>query len=131
MLGHDPWTRDYATVGGTISTNGMGYYGGNYGSMGDQVLGLRAVLADGSVLETPAVPSSSTGLDLRRLLIGTEGTIGLITEATLRCYPIPELERILAFTFQSFGDAFRAAIKLRAKGVNPASIDLQEESSEK
>jgi FAD/FMN-containing dehydrogenase len=131
MLGHDPWTRDYATVGGTISTNGMGYYGGKYGSMGDQVLGLKAVLADGSVVETAAVPNSATGMDLRRLLIGTEGTIGLITEATLRCFPIPEVEKILAYTFRSFGDAFRAAIKLRAKEVDPASIDIQEEAGEK
>ena len=97
FLGHDPWTRDYATVGGAVSTNGLGYYGGRYGTMGDQVLGLQAVLADGTVVDTTPVWTASTGLDLKRLFIGTEGSLGLITEATIRCHAAPEAEVVLAY----------------------------------
>ena len=102
LLGHDPWTRDYATVGGAISTNGLGYYGGRYGTMGDQVLGLQAVLADGTVVDTTPVPDPSTGLDLKRLFIGTEGSLGLITEATIRCHPAPATEVVLVYSFSNF-----------------------------
>jgi len=91
-LGHDPWSRPRATVGGAIGTNGMGYAGYLRGTMGDQVLGLEAVLADGSVVRTRSVPRSTTGLDLKRLFIGTEGTLGIVTAATLRVFPVPEKE---------------------------------------
>jgi FAD/FMN-containing dehydrogenase len=127
FLGHDPWTRDYATVGGAISTNGMGYYGGKYGGMGDQVLGLKALLADGTMIQTSAVPNSSTGFDLKRLLIGTEGTFGLIVEATLRCFPIPESETVIGFSFPSFEEAYTAALKVKSSDLNPASSAINGE----
>ena len=75
MLGHDPWTYPVATVGGAISTNSLGYRGGKYGSMGDQVLGMEAVLPQGELLQTRAVPKSSTGIDLKRLMIAGEGLL--------------------------------------------------------
>lgn len=81
ILGHDPWTRPLATLGGAISTNSLGYVGGEYGSIGDQVLGLKVVLADGSILATCPVSRSSTGLNLTKLFIGTEGCLGIIAEA--------------------------------------------------
>jgi len=56
-LGHDPWTISIATVGGTISTNGLGYRGGQYGSMGEQVLGLEVVLPNGQLLPHGRCPS--------------------------------------------------------------------------
>ncbi len=124
MLGHDPWTRDYATVGGSISTNGMGYYGGRYGSMGEQVLGLKGVLANGTKIQTPAVPYSSTGFDLRRLFIGTEGTLGLLIEATLRCFPIPKAQEIMGFSFPTFEIAFKTALRMRDEDLSPASMDI-------
>src|SRR5436305_14086734 len=93
-LGHDPWSRPRATVGGAIGTNGLGYAGYLRGTMGDQVLGLEAVLADGTVIRTRAVARSTPGLDLKRLFIGTEGTLGIATAATLRVFPVPEHEDI-------------------------------------
>ncbi len=123
FLGHDPWTREYATVAGAISTNGMGYYGGKYGSMGDQVLGLKVVLADGTVIKTTTVPNSSTGVDLKRLFIGTEGSFGLITEATIRCFPKPRAERVFAYSFKNFKIAFKAVLKIRNSDIAPTSID--------
>src|SRR5439155_18426448 len=87
-LGHDPWSRLRASVGGAIGTNGIGYAGYLRGTMGDQVLGLEAVLADGSVIRTRPAARSTTGLDLKRLFIGSEGTLGIVTGATLRVFPI-------------------------------------------
>ena len=64
-LGHDPWTVGVATVGGTISTDSLGYLGGAYGSMGDQVLGLEVVMPDGSVTTLGGGLPEMGGLDLR------------------------------------------------------------------
>ncbi|TMA12017.1 MAG: FAD-binding oxidoreductase [Deltaproteobacteria bacterium] len=62
ILGHDPWTLPVATVGGAISTDSVGYRGGLYGSMGEQVLGLEGVLPNGEILRTRPVPKSSAGM---------------------------------------------------------------------
>src|SRR6266702_6032567 len=95
-LGHDPWSRPRATLGGAIGTNGIGYAGYLRGTMGDQVLGLESVLADGTILRSRPAVRSTTGLDLKRLFIGTEGTLGIVTSSTLRVFPIPEREDIHA-----------------------------------
>jgi FAD/FMN-containing dehydrogenase len=126
-LGHDPWTVGIATVGGTISTNGLGYRGGQYGSMGEQVLGLEVVLPDGQVLRTRAVPKSSTGPDLTQLFIGAEGVFGLITEATLQVFPAPEAHALLAFTFPTFAHGFAAVAEMAAMGLRPALLELTED----
>ena len=63
-LGHDPWTFPVATVGGTLSTNGLGYKGGRYGGIGDQALALEVVLADGTLFRTRAVRRHSAGPNL-------------------------------------------------------------------
>ena len=96
ILGHDPWTVPVATVGGAISTNSVGYRAGIYGSMGEQVLALTAVLPNGEILSTRAVSKHSAGIHLNSLLIGGEGCFGIITEATLRIFPEPET-RLIGF----------------------------------
>jgi alkyldihydroxyacetonephosphate synthase len=126
-LGHDPWTVGIATIGGTISTNGLGYRGGQYGSMGEQVLGLEVVLPDGQVLRTRAVPKSSTGPDLTQLFIGAEGVLGLITEATLQVFPAPEAHALLAFAFPTFDHGFAAVLEMAAVGLQPALMELTED----
>ena len=124
MLGHDPWTLPVATVGGAISTNSMGYRGGLYGSMGEQVLGLEAVLPDGEVLRTRAVPKSSTGIDLKCLLIGGEGCFGIITEATIRIFPAPEKRVLHALRFESFEVGYNAIQEMFRLRVQPAVLDF-------
>ena len=124
ILGHDPWTLPVATVGGAISTNSVGYRAGVYGSMGEQVLGLEAVMANGEILRKRAVPRSSTGPDLRLLLVGGEGCFGIITEATLRIFPKPEKRVLRALFFESFESGFDAIQKLFAAGLHPALLDF-------
>lgn len=123
VCGHDPWTVPIATVGGAISTHGLGYLGGRYGSIGDQLLGLEVVLADGTVVRTRAAERSSTGPQLRRLWVGAEGTLGVITEATLRVFPLPEARRLYALAFPRFADGFAAVCAMAAIGLRPAMVD--------
>ncbi|MGH7833456.1 MAG: FAD-binding oxidoreductase [Candidatus Binatia bacterium] len=124
ILGHDPWTVPVATVGGAISTNSVGYRGAKYGSMGDQVLGLEAVLPNGEMISTRRVEKSSTGIDLKRLFIGGEGCFGIVTEATLRVFPIPEERCVFGFGFASFDQGYGAIQKIFARGLKPAVIDF-------
>jgi alkyldihydroxyacetonephosphate synthase len=124
ILGHDPWTLPVATLGGAISTNSVGYRAGVYGSMGEQVLGLEAVMANGEILRKRAVPRSSTGPDLRLLLIGGEGCFGIVTEATLKIFPKPEMRVLRTLFFESFEPGFEAIQKLFAAGLRPALLDF-------
>ena len=124
MLGHDPWTLPVATVGGAISTNSLGYRGGKYGSIGDQTLGLEAVLPTGEIVRTRAVPKVSTGLNLKYLFVGGEGCFGIITEATLRVFSLPERRVLQAFRFASFEQGFAVVQEVFARGVRPALLDF-------
>jgi alkyldihydroxyacetonephosphate synthase len=124
ILGHDPWTLPVATLGGAISTNSVGYRACVYGSMGEQTLGLEAVMANGEILRTRAVPKSSTGPDLRLLLVGGEGCFGIVTEATVRVFPKPEKRVVRALLFPSFEPGFDAIQKLFAAGLQPALLDF-------
>ncbi len=125
-LGHDPWSRPRATLGGAISTNGIGYAGYLRGTMGDQVLGVEAVLPDGTIVRTRAAVRSTTGLDLKRLFIGTEGTLGILTAATLRVFPIPEREELHAFSFHDFAAGFGCVTRIYDDGLVPSAMDFEE-----
>jgi FAD/FMN-containing dehydrogenase len=129
ILGHDPWTLSFATVGGAISTDGMGYRAAKYGSMGDQVLGLEVVLPDGEVLKTRGIPKSSTGISLNHLFIGAEGSLGIITKAALRAFPMPEKRAMYAFGFKNFDDGFNAIVNMFSIGLKPALVDFSEGST--
>ncbi|MCI0438470.1 MAG: FAD-binding oxidoreductase [Chloroflexi bacterium] len=126
-LGHDPWSRPIASVGGAISTDGMGYTAAKHGSMGEQVLGLEVVLADGEIIRTKSVPHPTAGPSLGRLFIGSEGTLGVVTEATLRAFPRPEKRIILTIEFPDFETGFNAVAQLYREGVRPAMVDYGEE----
>ncbi|MGI0148590.1 MAG: FAD-binding oxidoreductase [Thermoplasmata archaeon] len=125
-LGHDPWSRPRATVGGAIGTNGIGYAGYLRGTMGDQVLGLEVVLADGSVIRTRPAVRTATGLDLKRLFIGTEGTLGLVTAATLRVFRVPEREEIHSFHLPEFPAGFACLSRIHDDDLAPSVMDFEE-----
>lgn len=128
LFAHDPWTRPVATLGGAISTNSLGYLGAKYGSIGAQLLAVEAVMPDGGVVRTRPAEFSSTGLDLKRIFIGTEGMFGIVTSATVRAYPKPQSFALAGYSFPSFEQGFRAIWTLRATGVGPAMIDFGEEN---
>ena len=129
MLGHDPWSVPIATIGGTISTNGVGYLAAAHGPMGEQVLGLEAVLPTSQLLSTPPVPKYSAGPNLNHLFVGAEGVFGVITQASLRIAPVPEERVFIAFRFPTFDHGFNAIAEAFSLGLRPTLMDLTEEGS--
>ena len=125
-FGHDPWSLPIATVGGAISTNGVGYLAAEYGSMGDQVLGLEVVLPSGEILESKGM-SKMAGPNLDNLFVGAEGTLGIVTRAELSVHAIPEVRALYAFKFDSFEQGFCAVQEMYALGLHPTMIDFNEE----
>ena len=107
-----------ATVGGSISTAGFSRKHQKYGTISDRVMSLEVVLADGSVLRTgPKVLYTSTGYRLHQLFIGAEGTLGVITEATLRVEPLPEAKDVVLGFYDDFWAANEAAQRTMATSV--------------
>ncbi|WP_030927159.1 FAD-binding oxidoreductase [Streptomyces sp. NRRL S-646] len=121
----DPASAALSTIGGNIATNAGGLRCAKYGVTRDSVLGLEAVLADGSVLRTGRrTVKGVTGYDLTALLTGSEGTLAVITSATLRLRPIPVATATLAAYFSSFERAAEASYAIARAGVEPAVAEL-------
>jgi len=122
MVGHDPYSRPIASVGGTISTSSVGYGAARYGPMADQVLAVEVVLGDGTVVRTRSV-AKAAGPPLHRLWAGAEGTLGIVTEATLRVFPQPEERAYHAYRFPTFVAGFEAVTEMYDLGLRPALLD--------
>ena len=124
-LGHWPQSMDLSTVGGWLACRGAGQYSNRYGKIEDMVVGLEVVLADGQVIRTGGRgPRSATGPDLTQLFVGSEGTLGVITEARFRVHPVPAGEGRRAFGFASFADGLDACRRILRRGATPAVLRL-------
>lgn len=114
-----------ATLGGMAATNASGTTAVKYGVMRDQVLDLEVVLADGRVIHTGSLaPKSSSGYHLNGLFVGSEGTLGLFTELTLRVYGIPEAIMAARATFPSVETAVETVVSILSAGISIARIEL-------
>jgi len=127
LFAHDPWTRPVATLGGAISTNSLGYLGAKYGSVGNQLMSVEAVTAAGNVITTRPAQFASTGFDLKRLFIGTEGMFGFVARAVVRAFPKPERFALASYTFPDFEHGFRAISAIRKADVRPSMVDFGSE----
>jgi len=117
-----------ASLGGMAATRASGTNAVRYGTMRDAVLGLTAVLADGGVIKTGGrARKSSAGYDLTRLMIGSEGTLGVITSLTLKLYGIPETILSAVCPFASIEGACNATIAALQMGLPLARIELADE----
>lgn len=128
MFGPDPGMG--ATVAGMVGTSASGTNAYRYGTMKENVVNLTVVLADGTIVKTRQRPrKSSAGYDLTRLFIGSEGTLGIITEITVKLHPRPAQELVGIASFPSVRDAASTAQQIISKsGIQPNAIELVNEA---
>ena len=126
----DPSSIRHSTIGGNIACNAGGPRCLKYGVTGDYVLGLTVVLADGRILRTGGKPIKDvTGYDLNGLFTGSEGTLGLITEALLRLIAKPRYAETALAEFASLADASRTVNAILTAGIVPATLELMDQTA--
>ncbi|MGD0569594.1 MAG: FAD-binding oxidoreductase [Candidatus Sulfotelmatobacter sp.] len=124
-LGHFPDSFMHSTLGGWIATRSAGMQSDKYGKIEDMVIALRMVTPVG-VLVTRAVPKSSNGIDVNHMCIGSEGTLGVITEATMQVHPRPESRRTHGYLFPEFEAGIEAMHECVRKECVPSMLRLSD-----
>lgn len=121
----DPTSANYSTVGGNLACNAAGPKAVKYGTPRENTLGLQAVAGDGTVLRTGCYTTKGVvGYDLTRLIIGSEGTLAVITEATLKLTPLPQAIRVLRLLYDSVPAATAAVMRLMGQPVVPRALEF-------
>lgn len=121
----DPGSMKTSTIGGNINENSGGLRGLKYGVTRDYVIALEIVLANGSVIRTGGkLAKDVAGYDLTRLYVGSEGTLGIVTEATLKLVPIPETKKTMLALYQDLEAAARTVSKIIANKIIPATLEF-------
>lgn len=123
-MGHEPDSVEFSTLGGWIATNASGMKKNRYGNIEDLVLDVNVVTASGTLERTATSPRESIGLDLRRLMFGSEGTLGIITSAVVKVFTLPEVQQYGSVLFPSFEAGFEFMYDLAREGTPPASVRL-------
>jgi glycolate oxidase len=121
----DPTSQRASTIGGNVATNAGGPHSLKYGSTAQHVLGVEAVLADGSAMRIGPVLGPA-GLNLLGLLVGSEGTLGIVTKVWVRLTPCPRNYRTVRAVFHRLEDAAQAAGRILAAGIVPSALELMD-----
>lgn len=126
----DPASGNVCTLGGNVATNAGGIRGAKYGVTRDYVLGLEVVLPDGRIMHTGSrCMKSVSGYDLTRLFVGSEGTLGVITEITLKINPKPTASKTGLAQFAALEQAGQAIIDIMHSGVIPSVLEVLDENT--
>ena len=123
-MGHEPDSVEFSTLGGWIATNASGMKKNRYGNIEDLVLDVNVVTTTGKLQRTSASPRESVGFDLRRLMFGSEGTLGIITSAIVKIFKLPEVQEYGSVLFPTFEDGFHFMYELARETTPPASVRL-------
>jgi len=126
----DPTSAPYCTIGGNLACNAAGPRAVKYGSCRENVLGLRAVTGGGDEFRCGVYTTKGAiGYDLTRLLIGAEGTLALITEATLKLTPLATAKRTLSASYTDIGSAAAAVARIMAQPVTPCALEFIDDAA--
>jgi alkyldihydroxyacetonephosphate synthase len=121
---HLPASSNCATLGGYLAHRGSGVASSKYGKIEDLIVCMEVVLPDGTIINTPPVPRHAAGPDLNQVFIGSEGTLGIITKATLKMFPLPEKRVFRAFMFKDLVSAIEAGRIVMTNGLTPSILRL-------
>lgn len=126
----DPGSAKAATMGGSLAENAGGPHAFKYGVFRDYTLGLTVVLADGRIIRTGGkTVKNVSGYDMTRLFVGSEGTLGIITEAVIKLIPKPEAKRTLLAVYYSLDAAAETVSAIIAAGMQPAALEFIDDNS--
>ncbi len=123
-LGHEPDSIEFSTLGGWIATAASGMKKNRYGNIEDLVVDVEAVTPSGTLGRARSAPRESVGNDPANWLIGSEGSLGVITCAVVKLFPLPEVKRYASVVFRDFGSGLGFIEALNAEGDLPASVRL-------
>ncbi len=122
----DPASQTVSTLGGNVAENAGGPHCLLYGVTTNHILGLEVVMADGQVVQFGGTAPDQPGYDLRGVLIGSEGTLGIITKITVRLMPKPEAARTLLAIFDHLDDAAQTVSDMISQGIIPAALEMMD-----
>lgn len=123
-MGHFPQSMRLSSVGGWVATRASGQFSTKYGSIEDMLVCLEGYLADGTYFSTRNAPRSSTGPSVNELILGSEGTLAVITSITYKIHPLPEAQRMDSFQFDSFDAGLEVIRRIMRAGWTPALVRL-------
>jgi alkyldihydroxyacetonephosphate synthase len=126
---HYPASGPVATVGGCIAARGTGTISTKYGKAEDMVMSLQVVLASGEIIETLPTPNHACGPGLLQLFTGSEGTLGIITKATVRLDPMPAVRRFRGYLFEDLRAALEAGRRVMTRRLRPCTLRLYDPPS--
>lgn len=123
-MGHEPDSVEFSTLGGWIATNASGMKKNKYGNIEDIVLDVNVATAAGTLERASCAPREAVGMDLRRLMFGSEGMLGIITSATVKIFPLPEVREYGSVLFPTFENGFAFMFDLTREATPSASVRL-------
>jgi alkyldihydroxyacetonephosphate synthase len=123
-MGHFPQSMELSSVGGWVATRASGQYSTKYGGIEDMLVCLEGYLADGTHFSTRNAPRSASGPSVNELILGSEGTLAVITSITYKIHPLPEAQRMGAFEFPTFDAGLEAVRVMMRSGWTPALARL-------